>query len=149
MSKATSFKKNQIVKNRQGWFAKIIEIKNGFVHFAGWFPKKATAEKAEHATSFLNTFGMQRAMGKMEQATTTPEFDGTGEEGSDDDDDGNDNGGNDGDGDGDDTETDPYEGVTVPELKEALKDAELPVSGNRDELVARCAENGIVFESEE
>lgn len=134
MSKDITFKKNQIVENRHGHFAKIIELKNGFVHFAGWFPKKKRAEEAEGATSFLNKFGMARAMGKLEALTDTAESL-TGNDGEGDSNDGDEN-------------VDPFDGVTVSQLKEALKDAELPVGGKRDELVARCKKNNIEFKVE-
>lgn len=140
MSKAMKIAVGQVVKNHQGHFAKVIELKNGFAHFAGWFPKQKTAKDAENATAFLNSFGMARAIGEGEvifdtkapkAKTPATSNDEAGDEGNDSDD-----------------TTDPYDGVTVPQLRDALKDAELNTTGNRPDLVARCTEAGIEFEEE-
>jgi hypothetical protein len=123
MSKDITLKVGSIVTNRHGHFGKVIELKNGFVHFAGWFPKKKTAQEAEKATAFLNMFGMSRAMG--ESGVSSSE-------------------GNDGDDD-----VDPFKGVTVDNMKDALKEAGQPVDGKRPELIQRCQENNIEFKVEE
>lgn len=143
--KAMKFKAGEVLTNRHGQFAKVIEVKNGLVHFAGWFPKKKQAQDAESSTGFMNAFGIMRALGKLDQITNEEE---SGGKPSDDDSNtgGNDTG--DGDGDGDDTDTDPYADFKNDDLKEALKEAGLTVSGNRAELIARLEENNIELVSE-
>jgi len=138
MSKA--IKKGQVIQNRHGQFAKVIDIKNGFYFLAGWFGKKSQANEAESRTMFVNGLGLARAMGDAEQAITdsNESFDPK-------DDDANSDG---------DTETntdadaDPFDGFTNADLKDALKENDLPVSGNRSELTARLQENGIELVAE-
>lgn len=142
-------KVGQVVQNRLGQFAKIIAIKGGVIHFAGWFPKKDTASKAENATSFLNQWGLARAMGEADQITNPGESDGKPQATDTNDGEGDDTTGDDGgDGDGDEDGADPFEGVTNKDMQDALRDAGQPTSGNRAELIARCQEAGIEFVEE-
>ena len=129
MSKA--MKEGQIIQNRLGQFAKVIAIKGGFYYLTAWFSKKDQAEEAENRSAFVNGIGLARIMGDVEPATQdsteslAPEKDDDASGGE-----------------------DPYNDFTVADLKEALKEAELPTSGTRAELIARLQENGVELVAE-
>lgn len=129
MSKA--IKEGQIIQNRLGQFAKVIAIKGGFYYLTAWFSKKDQAQEAETRASFVNEIGLARITGDAEPATQdsteslAPEKDddASGDE-------------------------DPFKDFTNADLKDALKENDLPVSGNRSQLIARLQENGIELVAE-
>lgn len=53
----------QVIKNKGGQFGKVIAHSAGLFHIAGWFTKKASADKAKQPNFVLNSYGIASATG--------------------------------------------------------------------------------------